>query len=260
VEAWLSALTREELLGLIREHAAEDAEFTVRLQTRSAAAGTDFPALREQIAAVFDAEPVGRGRGGWDDWDYYDPSADIAGRLSDAAGAIRTVLENGRAGEAEQAARFALDQLARYDDDLDDDEGELGRAAVEMAEAHAEACWASRPDQQRTSSGPEAAVVVVAGPMARLRPRRRSTRTRCQEVVRRVVEVAQGCAGKRSRLSTRGARIRIRPTDAAQGGSDRRGRRGDHGQLAVRSVPRSRRGPGASPRVQPHRSRFSGDL
>ncbi|MEY9862828.1 putative Zn finger protein [Catenulispora sp. GAS73] len=148
VEAWLSALTREELLGLIRERAAEDEEFTHRLQTRSAAAGADFPALREQIAAVFDEEPVGRGRGGWDDWDYYGPSADIPGRLIEAADAIRTVLERGRASEAEQAARFALDQLARYGDDLNDDEGELGEAAAQMAGVHAAACLAARPDQR----------------------------------------------------------------------------------------------------------------
>lgn len=64
VEAWLSALTREELLDLIRERAAEDEEFGHRLQTRSAAAGADFPALREHIAAVFDPEPMVRGRRG----------------------------------------------------------------------------------------------------------------------------------------------------------------------------------------------------
>src|SRR3954465_4514036 len=34
VEAWLSALSREELLGLVRERAAEDEEFAHRLQTR----------------------------------------------------------------------------------------------------------------------------------------------------------------------------------------------------------------------------------
>jgi uncharacterized Zn finger protein len=146
VEAWLSALTREELLELIRERAGEDEEFTRRLQTRSAAAGADFPALREQIAAVFD-EPGGRGRGGWDDWDYYGPSADIPGRLGEAADAIRTVLENGRASEAEQAARFALDQLVRYGDDVNNDESELSDAAVRMAEVHVEACLAARPDR-----------------------------------------------------------------------------------------------------------------
>ena len=147
VETWLSALTREELLQLIRERGAEDEEFSHRLQTRSAAAGADFPALREQIAAIFDPEPGVRGRGGWDDWDYHGPSADIPGRLREAADAIRTVLEHGRGREAELAARFALDQLARYGDEFDDDEGELGEAAVEMADVHAEACRAARPDR-----------------------------------------------------------------------------------------------------------------
>ena len=116
------------------------------MQTRAAAAGADFPTLRELIAAVFDPEPVGRGRGGWDDWDYYGPSADIPGRLSEAVDAIRTVLEHGQAAEAERAARFALDQLARTCDALNDEEGELGAAAVVLVGVHIEAVEAARPD------------------------------------------------------------------------------------------------------------------
>lgn len=55
-------------------------------------------------------------------------------------------MEQGSAAEAEQAARFALAQLARFCDYLNDEEGELGEVAVEVADVHSEACRAAGPD------------------------------------------------------------------------------------------------------------------
>ncbi|MFI5688358.1 SWIM zinc finger domain-containing protein [Streptomyces sp. NPDC051636] len=71
LQAWLGALSRDELLALVREQLAEDRRLRRRLELRAAAARSDLGTVRERILALIDpsvdvrefCEP-GRGRRG----------------------------------------------------------------------------------------------------------------------------------------------------------------------------------------------------
>ncbi|MEU0003447.1 SWIM zinc finger family protein [Streptomyces sp. NPDC006314] len=144
LEAWLSALSRDELLALVREQVAEDRELRRRLELRAAAARSDLGTVRERIMVLIDPRPFAR-------YGYVE-YADAAGygrQVAEAAAALRALTTDGQAAQAVGLAEEAIRVLGKDYGDIDDSDGVVGQAAAAVAEAHLEACRVARPDPKR---------------------------------------------------------------------------------------------------------------
>lgn len=141
LEAWLSALSRDELLALVREQIAEDRELRRRLELRAAAARSDLGTVRDRIIALIDPRPFAR----YGYIEYADASG-YARQVAEAASALRALTADGRAAQAVGLAEEAIRVLGEAYGEIDDSEGVVGEAAAAVAEAHVEACGVARPD------------------------------------------------------------------------------------------------------------------
>lgn len=144
LEAWLSALSRDELLALVREQATEDRELRRRLELRAAAARSDLGAVRDRIIMLIDPRPFAR-------YGYVE-YADAAGYgqgVAEAAAALRALIADGQAAQAVGLAEEAIRVLGEAYGEIDDSDGVVGEAAAAVAEAHLEACGVARPDPAR---------------------------------------------------------------------------------------------------------------
>ncbi|WP_433450139.1 SWIM zinc finger family protein [Streptomyces sp. CA-142005] len=144
LEAWLSALSRDELLALVREQIAEDRELRRRLELRAAAARSDFGAIRGRIIALIDPRPFAR-------YGYvgYADAAGYGRQVDEAAAALRALTADGQAAQVVGLAEEALRVLGEAYGEIDDSDGVVGQAAAAVAEAHLEACRVARPDPKR---------------------------------------------------------------------------------------------------------------
>jgi tetratricopeptide (TPR) repeat protein len=144
LEAWLSALSRNELLALVREQIAEDRELRRRLELRAAAARSDLGTVRERIIALVDPRPFAR-------YGYveYADATEYARQVAEAADALRALTVGGQAAEAVGLVEEALRELGQAYREIDDSDGVVGEAAAALAEAHLEACGVARPDPDR---------------------------------------------------------------------------------------------------------------
>ncbi|GGZ73594.1 hypothetical protein GCM10010389_09010 [Streptomyces echinoruber] len=144
LQAWLSALSRDELLALVREQIAEDRELRRRLELRAATARSDLGAVRDRIIALIDPRPFAR-------YGYVE-YADTAGygrQVAEAAAALRALTADGQAAQAVGLAEEALRVLGQAYGEIDDSDGVVGQAAAAVAEAHLEACRVACPDPER---------------------------------------------------------------------------------------------------------------
>ncbi|MFF9812310.1 SWIM zinc finger domain-containing protein [Streptomyces sp. NPDC014006] len=144
LEEWLSALSRDELLALVREQVAEDRELRRRLELRAAAARSDLGTVRERIMVLIDPRPFAR-------YGYVE-YADAAGygrQVAEAAAALRALTTGGQAAQAVGLAEEAIRVLGKAYGDIDDSDGVVGQVAAAVAEAHLEACRVARPDPTR---------------------------------------------------------------------------------------------------------------
>jgi uncharacterized Zn finger protein len=144
LEAWLSALSRDELLALVREQIAEDRELRRRLELRAAAARSDLGTVRERILGLIDPRPFAR-------YGYVE-YADAAGygrQVAEAAAALGALTAGGQAAQAVGLAEEAIRVLGEAYGEIDDSDGVVGQAAAAVAEAHLEACGVARPDPEQ---------------------------------------------------------------------------------------------------------------
>ncbi|MGF0175766.1 SWIM zinc finger family protein [Streptomyces sp. Marseille-Q5077] len=144
LEAWLTDLSRDELLALVREQIAEDPRLRRRLELRAAAARSDLGTVRDRILALIDPRPFAR-------YGYveYADAPGYAQQVAEAAAALRALTTDGRAAQAVGLAEEAIRVLEEAYGEIDDSDGVVGQAAAAVAEAHLEACGAARTDPQR---------------------------------------------------------------------------------------------------------------
>ncbi|MFE9449520.1 SWIM zinc finger domain-containing protein [Streptomyces sp. NPDC006739] len=144
LEAWLSELSRDELLALVRQQIAEDRRLRRRLELRAAAARSDLGTVRDRILALIDPRPFVR----YGDVEYADAPG-YAQQVAEAAAALRALSAHGRAAHAVGLAEEAIRLLGEAYGEIDDSDGVVGEAAAAVAEAHLEACGVARTDPER---------------------------------------------------------------------------------------------------------------
>ncbi|MBC2902463.1 SWIM zinc finger family protein [Streptomyces cupreus] len=143
LDVWLSALSKDELLALVREQVGEDRKLRHRLELRAASARGDLAGVRARIRELLDIGPFAR----YGYVEYADARA-YAGQAGQAVSAIGSLTRSGRAADAITLAREAMRLLADAVDSVDDSDGGLGQVGDGLADAHLEACRAARPDAE----------------------------------------------------------------------------------------------------------------
>ncbi|MFF0477830.1 SWIM zinc finger domain-containing protein [Streptomyces sp. NPDC004284] len=141
LDAWLTGLSRDDLLDLVREEVAEDRNLRRRLELRAASARGDVAGIRSRIRELLDSGPFAQ----YGYVEYADARAytDQAGQVVDA---IRSLTASGRAADAMTLAREAIGTLAAVVESVDDSDGRLEEIGAGLADAHHEACRAAGPD------------------------------------------------------------------------------------------------------------------
>ncbi|MBP2047975.1 putative Zn finger protein [Streptomyces griseochromogenes] len=146
LDAWLAALSRDELLALVREQVAGDRQLARRLELRAASARGDLAEVRARIRELLDTAPFAR----YGYVEYADTHA-YGEQASQAVSAIAALTAAGRAADAISLSREAMRLLSDAQDAIDDSDGHLGRIGAALAEAHLGACRAARPDSDETA-------------------------------------------------------------------------------------------------------------
>lgn len=143
LDGWLSALSKDELLALVREQVAEDRQLRRRLELRAASARGDLAAVRARIRDLLDITPFAQ-------YGYveYADARSYADQAGQAVSAIGALTGSGRADDAITLAREAMKLLADAVESVDDSDGWLGQVGTDLADAHLEACRAARLDPE----------------------------------------------------------------------------------------------------------------
>ncbi|MER6122832.1 hypothetical protein ABT173_09130 [Streptomyces sp. NPDC001795] len=141
LDGWLSALSKDELLAVLREQIQEDRQLRRRLELRAASVRGDLAAVRARIRDLLDAGPFAQ----YGYVEYADARA-YANQAGQAVSAIRALTGSGRAADAIPLAREAMRLLAEAVESVDDSDGWLGQIGADLADAHLGACRAARPD------------------------------------------------------------------------------------------------------------------
>ncbi|MBP8536312.1 SWIM zinc finger domain-containing protein [Streptomyces sp. MK37H] len=141
LDGWLSGLSKDELLALVREQVGEDRQLRRRLELRAASARGDLSAVRARIRDLLDIGPFAQ----YGYVEYADARA-YADQAGQAVSEIGALTGSGRADDAVTLAREAMRLLADAVESVDDSDGWLGQVGTDLAEAHLEACRAARPD------------------------------------------------------------------------------------------------------------------
>ncbi|MGP3972736.1 SWIM zinc finger family protein [Streptomyces sp. 8N114] len=143
LDAWLSGLSGEELLALVRDQVAEDRQLRRRLELRAASARGDLAGVRARVRELLDIGPFAQ----YGYVEYADARA-YSDQAGQAVSAITALTASGRADDAIALAREAMQLLAEAVESIDDSDGGLGQAGAALADAHHEACRAARPDPE----------------------------------------------------------------------------------------------------------------
>ncbi|MEH0422769.1 SWIM zinc finger family protein [Streptomyces sp. B21-083] len=141
--AWLSGLSKEELLALVREQVGEDRQLRRRLELRAASARGDLAGVRARIRELLDIGPFAR----YGYVEYADARA-YADQAGQAVSAIRALTGSGRPADAITLAREAMRLLTEAVESVDDSDGGLGQVGADLAEVHLDACRTARPDPE----------------------------------------------------------------------------------------------------------------
>ncbi|GGN85019.1 hypothetical protein GCM10011579_075600 [Streptomyces albiflavescens] len=143
LDEWLSALSKDELLALVREQIGEDRQLRRRLELRAASARGDLAGVQARIREVLD---IGRfAQYGYVEYADARAYADQAGQAVSAIGALTG---SGRAADAITLAREAMPLLAEAVESVDDSDGWLGQVGARLADAHLDACRSARTDPE----------------------------------------------------------------------------------------------------------------
>ncbi|MGO4752479.1 hypothetical protein AB4212_28380, partial [Streptomyces sp. 2MCAF27] len=143
LDGWLSGLSKDELLALVREQIAEDRQLRRRLELRAASARGDLAAVRARIRDLLDITPFAQ----YGYVEYADARA-YADQAGQAVSAIGALTGSGRADDAITLAREAMKLLADAVESVDDSDGWLGQVGADLADAHLDACRAASPDPE----------------------------------------------------------------------------------------------------------------
>ncbi|MFI1731038.1 SWIM zinc finger domain-containing protein [Streptomyces acidicola] len=143
LDGWLSALSKDELLALVREQISEDRQLRRRMELRAASARGDLATIRARIRDLLDI-------GSFAQYGYveYADARAYADQAGQAVSAIRGFTGSGRAADAITLAREAMRLLAEAVESVDDSDGRLGEVGADLAVAHLDACRAARPDPE----------------------------------------------------------------------------------------------------------------
>ncbi|MFI2424250.1 SWIM zinc finger domain-containing protein [Streptomyces sp. NPDC018955] len=143
LDGWLSALSKDELLALLREQVDEDRQVRRRLELRAASARGDLTTVRSRIRDLLDIGPFAQ----YGYVEYADARA-YADQARQAVSAIGALTGSGRAADAITLAREAMRLLAEAVESVDDTDGRLGQIGAGLADAHLDACRAAHPDPE----------------------------------------------------------------------------------------------------------------
>ncbi|GGW84740.1 SWIM zinc finger family protein [Streptomyces noursei] len=143
LDSWLSALSKDELLALVREQVGEDRRLRHRLELRAASARGDIASVRARIRELLDIGPFAQY--GYVEYADARAYADQAGQVVSAIGGLTG---SGRAADAIILVREAMKLLAGAVESVDDSDGWLGSVGAGLADAHLAACRAARPDPE----------------------------------------------------------------------------------------------------------------
>ncbi|MFC8172094.1 SWIM zinc finger domain-containing protein [Streptomyces sp. NPDC057325] len=141
LDAWLTGMSRDELVALVREEMAEGRNLRRRLELRAASARGDVAGIRSRIRELLDSGPFAQ----YGYVDYANVHA-YADQAAQAVHAIRSLTASGRAADSMALAREAIGMLAAGVESVDDADGRLGEIGAGLADAHHEACRAAGPD------------------------------------------------------------------------------------------------------------------
>lgn len=140
VRAHLEAETKESLVEILVEHAANDPELRARMEAAALRRGPP-PGIKAMKDAVNKAFAV-RGFVG-----YHDMRAFIA-RADGVLHLLRDLLRNKRAAEAADLAGYAMRRgIAAYER-IDDSGGGFGETLHQLAALHLEICRAAKPEPE----------------------------------------------------------------------------------------------------------------
>ncbi|WP_432011642.1 SWIM zinc finger family protein [Streptomyces cucumeris] len=141
LDGWLSGLSKDALLILVREQIAEDRQLRRRLELQAASARGDLATVRARIRELLDVSPFAQ-------YGYvaYADARAYADQAEQAVSAIGALTGPGRAEDAIPLAREAMKLLADAVENVDDSDGWLGQVGADLAHVHLEACRAARPD------------------------------------------------------------------------------------------------------------------
>ncbi|MFI0962619.1 SWIM zinc finger domain-containing protein [Streptomyces sp. NPDC021080] len=143
LDGWLSALSKDELLAVLREQIEKDRQLRRRLELRAASVHGDLAAVRARIRDLLDIGPFAQ----YGHVEYADARA-YADQAGQAVSAIRTLIGSGRAADAITLAQEAVRLSAEAVGSVDDSDGRLGQTGADLADAHLEACRAAPPDPE----------------------------------------------------------------------------------------------------------------
>ncbi|MGW7209686.1 SWIM zinc finger family protein [Streptomyces sp. NPDC054837] len=135
LDAWLSALSKDELLALVREQVGQDRQLRRRLEVRA------------RIRELLDIGPFAQ----YGYVEYADARA-YADQAAQVVAAIDAVTDAGRADEAIDMTVQAIRLLDEAVESVDDSDGWLGEIGAGLAEAHLNACRAARPAPEALAS------------------------------------------------------------------------------------------------------------
>ncbi|MET7451454.1 hypothetical protein ABZT03_06065 [Streptomyces sp. NPDC005574] len=146
LDAWLVALSRGELLALVREQVSGDRQLARRLELRAASARGDLSEVGARIRELLDTASFAR----YGYVEYADAPA-YGEQASQAVSAITALTAAGRPADAMSLSREAMRLLSEAQDVIDDSDGHLDRVGAALAEAHLDACRAAHPDPGETA-------------------------------------------------------------------------------------------------------------
>ncbi|MCS0606214.1 SWIM zinc finger family protein [Streptomyces sp. LP11] len=141
LDAWLTGLSRDDLLALLREETAEDRNLRRRLELRAVSARGDVSGARSRVRELLDIRPFAQ----YGHVEYADVRA-YADQATQSVTAIRSLTSSGRAADAVALAQEAIGLLGGVVENIDDSDGRLGQIGGGLADAHHDACRAARPD------------------------------------------------------------------------------------------------------------------
>ncbi|RCH68955.1 hypothetical protein DT019_09985 [Streptomyces sp. SDr-06] len=146
LDTWLTSLSHDELVALLREQIAHDRRLRRRLELRAASARSDMDVVRERVMAFLDVRPFAR-------YGYveYEDAGAYAEQAAEAVDALRALASGGRADEAVVLAREAIRTLSQTYGEIDDSSGAVGDVGRDLADVHLQACNAARPDPVETA-------------------------------------------------------------------------------------------------------------